>query len=64
MNNAKQIEIRDAKRRLFQLLHAKSVDNLTLSEIDIAYYLSKDEDIQNVFDESVKSRLKNLTTKT
>lgn len=45
-------EILEAKRRLYYLLMTKPTDELTGSEIDVAYYLAKDKDIQSIFDKA------------
>ena len=48
------LDIRQAKIWLYSLLLKKSNDELTDTEVDIAYHLSKDNDIQNVLAKEIK----------
>lgn len=43
----------NAKRNLYNLLLSKGEDNLTSEELEIAYALSKDKDIQKILQEAV-----------
>lgn len=49
-----ELDIRQAKVWLYHLLLKKSNDELTDTEVDILFHLSKDRDIQNVLAKEIK----------
>lgn len=44
----------EAKKSLYLLLIGENINNLTDAEIDMMYALSKDADIQSVFEKNKK----------
>lgn len=50
MNTEEQRKILEAKRRLFLLLMKLNEDTITDNEVDIMFLLSKDEQIQSLFE--------------
>jgi hypothetical protein len=51
-------ELAEAKRRLYGLLLQKK--DMTDNEVNIAYYLACDEDIQKIIIESLKEKIQYL----
>ena len=47
-------EVKEAKRKLFNLLLEYPRDTLTDNEVDIMYLLSKDRDIQEILEKAIK----------
>ena len=50
MENGNDNEIKQLKIALYRVLLRKGTEKLTDKEIDLAYHLSRDEDIQELFD--------------
>jgi hypothetical protein len=49
-----KVEILEAKRRLYLLLMKLDEDTITDNEVEIMFLLSKDEQIQSLFDNAKK----------